>query len=497
MVDVTPTPEQEAIVDFARNDKRSLLVSALAGSAKTTTLVMMAHKMKLVPTLSVAFNKRISEEMQKRMPSHIQSATLNSLGHRAWAQTVGHRLILNTDKVYDKLTELFAQLRSEEKDELSEGFPSILRAIRSAKSMGYVPDKFKTLGQGLCSEEDFYESVTPSFDIEPTKLVWKLIDDVLCHGITEGFEGKIDFDDQLYLSTLFGSSFTKYPVTLVDETQDLSPLNHKMLEKMFGGRLIAVGDKNQSIYKFRGASTQSMGEMKAKFEMEELILSTSFRCPRTVIRRLQKRVPHMTWPEWAIEGEVNILDTWSPSTPPNGSAVICRNNAPLFRTAMTFIRASRGVQIIGNDIGASLIKLLKKMGENDDSGETIRANIEDWRSRQLAAASKSRHAPINDRADCLLVFVEAGDTLRDMVAFADHLFKASGPVQFMTGHKAKGAEFTHVYYLDSFLIPSKHARMLAEFGDTSDLEQERNLDYVICSRAKQTLNYVNSEDLTV
>jgi len=31
-----PTHEQQAIIDFAKNDKRSMLINALAGSAKTT-----------------------------------------------------------------------------------------------------------------------------------------------------------------------------------------------------------------------------------------------------------------------------------------------------------------------------------------------------------------------------------------------------------------------------------------------------------------------------
>jgi hypothetical protein len=32
---ITPTPEQQAIIDFAKGEKRSLLINALAGAAKT------------------------------------------------------------------------------------------------------------------------------------------------------------------------------------------------------------------------------------------------------------------------------------------------------------------------------------------------------------------------------------------------------------------------------------------------------------------------------
>lgn len=203
----------------------------------------------------------------------------------------------------------------------------------------------------------------------------------------------------------------------------------------------------------------------------------------------------MRWPDWAAEGRVETLHEWSPSTPPDGSAVICRNNAPLFRVAMAFIRAGRGVKMLKSDIGKSLVTLLKKMGKPEALQADVVSAIERWREEQVAKASKSRVAPIHDRADCLLVFAEQGKTLKEAVAFAEHLFAASGPVQFTTGHGSKGLEFPNVFFLDSFLVPSKWARAQAELGDRAALEQELNLQYVIRTRAQEALFYVNSEDL--
>lgn len=495
MTEIIPTEEQQAVITAAKSSKANLLVNALAGAAKTSTLVMAAHAMPLQPTLCVAFNKKISLEMAQRMPPHITCATLNSIGHRAWQQHVGHRLIVETDKSYNALSELVRDLRPEERESVGEGFASILRAIRLAKSSGYIPKKFSTLGKGLIEIEDFRENVTAGSDVEPDQLFWYLTDEVLGRSIAEAFQGKIDFDDQIYMSTLFSRNYPKYPVTMVDETQDLSPLNHETLSLMFGGRLIAVGDQNQAIYGFRGAHHASMEEMRRQFSMEELTLSISFRCPRAVVRAVQSRAPSMRWPEWAIEGKVESLQSWDPSTPPDGSAVICRNNAPLFRVAMAFIRAGRGVKMMKSDIGASLVKLLKKMGKPEARRPEVEASIERWREEQIAKASKSRFAPIHDRADCLLVFAEHGETLREAIAFAEHLFAATGPVQFMTGHGSKGLEFPSVFFLDPFLVPSKWARAQAELGDRAALEQELNLQYVIRTRAQKELFYVNSEDL--
>lgn len=494
-MEIKPTEEQEAVIEFLKTQKESLIVNALAGSAKTTTLVMAAHAMPMQPTLSLAFNKKIADEMARRLPSYIKCSTLNSIGHGVWGNAIGKRLNLDTGKNYDAVQAIMARLRPEDRQSLGEAFGSILTAIRAAKSSGYIPEKYEKMGNALIDQGTFHASATASLDVEPDELFWAIVDEALCTSIAEGFSGKIDFDDQLYLSNCFGGTFPKYPVVMVDEAQDLSPLNHSMVEKMVGGRLIAVGDPRQAIYAFRGAHTSSMSIMKQAFNMEELTLSISFRCSKEVVKIAQKRAPHMKSPDWAIEGKVEILDEWSPSTPPDGSFVICRNNAPLFKTAMRFIRAGRGVKIAGSDVGTSLLKLLNKMGKPDDPQEAVLTAIEAWREKELAKASKSREGPINDRADCMLVFAENGKGLRESLAFAKHLFEASGPVQFMTGHKAKGLETENVYYLDSFLIPSKWSRKAADAGDNSALEQELNLNYVIVSRSKDSLFYVNSEDL--
>jgi F-box protein 18 (helicase) len=86
---MTPTPEQAAIIEAARDTKENLLINALAGAAKTSTLVMIAQALPVGPILSLAFNKRIAEEMKKRLPGHVDCRTLNAIGHRVWAAAVG------------------------------------------------------------------------------------------------------------------------------------------------------------------------------------------------------------------------------------------------------------------------------------------------------------------------------------------------------------------------------------------------------------------------
>lgn len=490
-----PTAEQSVILSHARTDE-SLLINALAGAAKTTTLVMLGGRLPLEPTLCLAFNKRIADEMAKRMPSHINCATLNSAGHRAWSSTIGKRLRVDTDKSYSILSEYNGRLSPEDRKSAGEVFAATLRALRLAKSAGYVPESMRRHGRSLCDVEVLIEAVTQQIDLDLTDEQLLCIDKCLETSIAQSYDGVIDFDDQIYMSTLFGGNYPKYPIIMVDEAQDLSPLNHESLKKMYGRRIIAVGDPNQAIYAFRGASHTSMKDLKSAFSMTELTLSTSFRCPRAVISNVHWHVPHMTWPEWAKDGAVERLDTWTAHTIPDGAAIICRNNAPVFKAALRLIRAGRSVKILGNDIGANLVRTLEKLGPTTMVREELFVAIDAWRADGLAKAKvEAQKDRILDRAECLMVFAEVGQTLAESIAYAKTLFSQEGLILLMTGHKSKGGEWPIIFHLDPWLVPNRKVRERAEAtGDESQLIQEKNLKYVIDTRAQESLYYINSED---
>lgn len=491
---VTPTPEQELILLEGKSSD-SLIIEADAGAAKTTTLCLLAKRLPLVPTLCCAFNKRIAEDMAKRMPSHIQCQTMNSIGHRTWARHINRKLIVESDKTYNQTKELMDAVAGEEKKRLGEAYSSVLRAVRMAKSAGYIPPSCKQLGKGLTSLGDFLDALSSQVDVEPDDEFVGWLHTILERSIALAFEGKIDFDDQVYIPTLFGAKFATFPIIMVDEAQDLSSLNHEMIRLMFGGRLIAVGDPKQGIYLFRGAVNNSMEILAREFNMKRLYLHVSFRCPRAVVERARWRAPSMCYPDWAKEGLVQSLSEWSPADVADGAAIICRNNAPLFTVALRFIRAGRGIKLIGNDIGAGLVKVLRKLGDERLPQTTVLSLIKEWEDGQIKKAREARVASIRDRAECLRVFADFGTNLGESIAYAEHLFACSGPIQFMSGHKSKGLEFEHVYFLDPFLIPNKHAQRLADEGDRSQLEQELNLKYVIMTRAMDSLFFIQTDEM--
>lgn len=474
----TPTPEQQAIIDAARNTKDNLMVSALAGAAKTSTLVMVAEALPDVKILCLAFNKRIAVEMQERMPPNCTCQTLNSLGHRTWQQMLGRRLIVDDKKVFGILKGLIDKLPKRDQELSYDAFSETLKAIEFGKACGYIPTGTFPSGKGLMDDSSFFAHL----DEEPTALQENLIREATIESIEQAQQGKIDFNDQIFMPTLFPSMFDFYPLVMVDEAQDLSALNHATLRKLVKRRLIAVGDECQAIYGFRGAHEDSMPTLQKQFDMKKLILSTSFRCPRSVVREAQWRAPHMRYPEWAVEGEVKIMGQWDVTNIPQSASIICRNNAPLFGMAIKLLKNGRYPQIIGNDIGKYLVKVMTKFSKNTKMPrEEVLAAIQAWETEK---AKKARNPEkVYDQGACLRIFAQQGETLGDAIAYANHLFSSQGPIQLMTGHKSKGLEFDIVFFLDQHLIRT----------DADESGQEKNLRYVIQTRAKQQLIYVDSE----
>lgn len=473
-----PTEEQLAIIDAAKSSKDSILISALAGSAKTSTLVMIADAMQNVPILSLAFNRRVADEMKARLPSTCQSATLNSIGHRIWSASTSKRLVVEPKKSYGLLKAIFDDLPRGERGGID--FADTLRAITRAKSLGYIPEGKFPGKTGLISREELAETFE---DEDPD---FELVAAVLTESIVQAYAGKIDYDDQIYMPCLFGGTFPRFPLVLVDEAQDLSALNHEFLRKLVTQRAIAVGDRNQAIYAFRGALTNSMDQLRNQFSMTELPLTISFRCPRAVVRKAQEIVPSMRYPEWAEEGEIDNWTDWSADSLPPDAAVICRNNAPLFKLALALLRKGRGCKLVGSDLGPQLQRTLAKLGDDSLPQAKVLEAIARWEAERLKK-SKAR-ASITDKAECLRVFAGFGRTLGEAKSYLKKTFEAEGNVSLMSGHKSKGAEFRDVVFLDRWRIPSKWAE------STEDLQQERNIQYVITTRAKHRLIFADMEN---
>lgn len=521
-----PTAEQELVIG-SMGSSESIMVEALAGTAKTTTLEMSAPQIK-VPALALAFNKKIATEMQGRFPQNFSVKTLNALGHMAWARALpaGTRLVLDDRK----LGKLVSQVAKDRKIDLhGDQWDALRRLVTAGMQAGLVPNELGPAGfvpDDLATWIDIGDQIGILPD--ETEFLLDLARDILRQSIDLAKRGTISFDDQIYCSVMLGGVFPQFPVVFVDEAQDLSPLNHEMLRLVLrpAGKLVAVGDEKQAIYAFRGASGDSLDRIrKLKPKWATLGLKTTFRCPKVIVERQQGHAPgYVAWPsnpdgrviqlqgprpkqndlddpnegqepyEWGWE-DIQGAMPW----PRASIAILCRNNGPLFSMAMKLLRKQIGVTMLGRDIGKGLMALTRKLAPQDElPADLVMGKIREWEetesSRAIAGGHEERVAGIVDRAECLYAIIE-GAGCRDageLRTVLEKLFASqSGQVTLGSIHRSKGLEFDLVVHLDPWRIPSRWAKKSA---DPVALRQEYNLKYVCETRTRHTLVLANVED---
>ncbi len=517
------TEEQEAVIHATRRGSGSVMVEAGAGCSKTTTATAAVADVR-IPVLAVAFGKRNADDLKAKFPERHTIKSFNALGHQAWGRAIPSGLRLELDD--RKIGKLTTQLAKEQKLELDrDEWDATRNLVELAMLRGLVPaeDEFaaKAVEDGwMVDTEESWEELALDCGISGPgagALIF-LAGKVLRQSIVQARMGKICFDDQIYCSVLLGGKFPRFPMVLVDEDQDLNQLQHGMVAASLAadGRLVAIGDKRQGIYAWRGASHDSAERLRAlrsQGSWTDLPLMTTFRCPQAVVERQQKHVPGFRAAPQAPRGlfhhyrppqAVLTWDGWgwteitSHVLPGDRVTILCRNNAPLLSLAFKLIRQGIGCKMLGRDIGRGLTVLSRKLAPDDGMpADALRAEIERWRDNEIYAhglADRPDRADASaDRADCLLAVMDSGEarSAGELRQLLTKLFEQQGTqVTLSTIHKFKGLESEVVVVLDPWRTVPKRARELVASGSATgiiELEQALNLKYVSETRTRRVL----------
>lgn len=520
MPDLRPTDEQAAIISATASPK-ALLIEAYAGTAKTTTLQLAAPKRR-EPAIALAFNKSIAEELRPRLPQNWQVKTLNGLGHLAWARALPAETRLQLDD--RKLGKLVTLAAKESRASLSRDLWDTCRQLVSAAMQaGLAPAGEEGAAPLLPDSPESWHSLALDCDVSASDeaLLVELARDVLRRSIALAKTGVVSFDDQIYCPTILSPDrgWLKFPVLAVDEAQDLSQLNHRMisLATRRDAKLIVVGDFRQAIYAFRGADSESIASLRGlRHSWDEQRLTLTFRCPRTIVARQQAHAPGYRAAPSVREGsfhhlcEAEQLESWSwedflaASPEASSRAILCRNNAPLLKLAFMLIRRRIGPHFAGRDLGKGLLALLRKIAPDEATpAGVLRGKIEEWevteRSRLLGEDRADKLASIEDRAQSLLAVLDGCEARDrgDLERGIEQIFRgATGtPMVVLSSiHRAKGLEWDAVLHLDPWRVPSRQAKRAAAAGNFAPLKQERNLKYVCETRTRDVLVEANVED---
>lgn len=342
-----------------------LIVEALAGTGKTTTLieglkVLKGLKNKPVPPKGygfedyqqftdlvpseqqaaiwnamcmsegartvcfVAFNKSIAIELQKRVPDGCDAMTMHSMGFRAirteiWVED----LKVNQHRVSDIIAEILGRdihdIRLRDMDLLK----ATERLVGLCKMNLVGADNENTpLTDSIISRESLIQEFLPDlaahYDIDlngQQSRVFDLVPKVLERCKDVGQDGCIDFNDMIWLPVVLDLPVTRYDLLLVDECQDLNRCQQQLALRA-GHRLILVGDSRQAIYGFAGADGESMKRMHSllggnvgcpdsgKIGCQVLPLTVTRRCGRAIVKEAQKIVPNFEAHETCCDGKI-------------------------------------------------------------------------------------------------------------------------------------------------------------------------------------------------
>lgn len=504
-----PSPQQAAFFDWIVNGTGSCVLEAVAGAGKTTTLI---HGLTLMTMEGVgkvfrffgAFSKDIVGEIRSKVAAtgidHCTVNTMHAEGFGAWRRAYKNVRVDDT-----KCREIYRGACAKYPEYVPFEGP-VLQLVSLAKqsAVGITKD---------INDRRVWLEIIEHFDIETfsedtgadnTELIIKLARKTLQRS-TEICMEVVDFDDMIYAPLFYKVKFFQYHWVLVDEAQDTNEIRRLLALAILkrGGRLVAVGDRHQAIFGFTGADSNSLELIAKSLNAKRLPLTTTYRCPKSVVSYAQTWVKHIQCAETAPEGKVtnDVSANLSKIAKP-GDAILCRFNAPLVKYVYAFIAEGIPALIEGRDIAEGL-RTLATRWKRVASYSKLLDNLTKYEERETAKyrikEQESKAAAIEDKVGCLRVIIARAQKLdpapknvvdRICVEIDAIFAKRDGEsidkskvVLFSSGHKSKGREWKKVVWLQTG--PSKWARKEWE------IEQEDNLCYVMATRAKEELVLVD------
>lgn len=495
-----PTEYQAAIIRWALESTGHCTVNAVAGSGKTSTLEMLAFSIMnilgTVPTLLLAFNKAIADELGRKIsyPS-VSSKTLNGLGHGILMKNLKHSFTLDKDKT-DKMFMLvtgYDSLSKEQQKKTMAMLPAVRALIALMKGFGFGAIR------PLPTENDINE-LCNRYGIDfPEDIEVNEFHGILLRTFERGLNERhiMNFNDQLFMPVYLDMPFPVYSKFIgIDESQDLNPIQIEMVKRLAarGARCLFVGDRNQAIYGFRGADPEAIDTVVRDFSAVELPLSICWRCPKNVVIEAQRIIPHIEFAPSAEDGTVeHIKEDDFLSSVNNGDFVICRTMAPLAEHCMQFIRDGKKANIKGRDIGVNLCSTIDKISKGAKSGVEIWTTIDAWGEKELAKLSKrpgneAKIERMQDKIMTLQVLAEGCESFKEVKDKINTIFSDNvNGIMLSTIHRVKGLENDRVFIIHPELLPHPMARQ------SWQRQQEHNLEYVAITRARKYLAFVEAK----
>jgi DNA helicase-2/ATP-dependent DNA helicase PcrA len=320
----------------------------------------------------------------------------------------------------------------------------------------------------------------------------------------------------------------QYRFFTVDEYQDISPLQHELLDTWMGDHtdLCVVGDPNQTIYSFTGATSDFLRNFANRYEDAKVMqLTQNYRSTQKIVSAANRVVAesnpvdaltsqgevgdevrvlqfaHIT--DEAKEVALAVKEQLAAGVKPNEIAVLYRVNgqSEVFEAALADQKVDyqlRGGERFFNrpEIARAMTALRAESNSASREDKSTFELVTDvcrslgWTAREPDAAGAER-----DRWESLsaliamLAEMPEGSSLAQFAAELDERKRSQHEpvkpaVTLSTIHAAKGLEWSHVFIVGvtEGYLPIAYA------GTAAEIAEEKRLFYVAITRAKRKLS---------
>jgi len=272
-----PSPEQQAVLDMGLDTIR---IRAGAGTGKTTTVALVIanlvenHGVDPERILGITFTNKAASELADKVKAFLGSAVEE--GRQAEVHTY-HGFAAQILAEFGALAGIDTRVRvitpTFSRQILSETYHHTTYDHLDITNPHGL-DKIRTLGDRMGDH-----LVTPAelmVHIDPTDDVWamraEMLNTLQRYDVDKRRLKVVDYSDLVTLSTrlltdhpeLAAEIRARYQVVILDEYQDTNPAQRVLLTTVFGPSdghagipVIAVGDEDQTIYEWRGASAEN------------------------------------------------------------------------------------------------------------------------------------------------------------------------------------------------------------------------------------------------
>lgn len=454
-------------------------------SGKTFTLCKLAEMTPPIKSsIFLAFNKSIAEELGQRLPRTVKAQTLHSCALSSLCKAFSLNFSLSDSKNFN-----LAKEKMEFKGVHPKRIPGIIMKVCRLYDLmrfNLVPDDIEAIiALGERYGEDADEELAKRA-IELRMLNKRIADNYFLKG--GGGKLPMDFTDMLYYATQYvhKEDFKQYNVVMVDEIQDLSPLQYQLIKmlKTPRGRLVGVGDEKQAIYGFQGSNLDTLNAIKNAPNTVTLPLSITYRCARDIVDEACKVFPDgIVAAPGAVKGFVGD-GTFKDAQ--EGDFILCRNNAPLVDAFITLLRQGKKCTILGKEFGDELVSLIDSVEDVWGLEQVLENMISKLQKKGVKSPTKCEaYDKLNEKVNVLLSLYEYFGDLETVRSRIYDIFveNASRGITLSTIHKSKGLESDNIYFLEPELLPSKYA--------TTELAlyAEKCLKFVAITRARKRLIY--------